>query len=140
MTSFSDDRRRYVRVIGPFDGVRPGLCDMPVQIYDLSVGGCFVNSVHQAPHRGQIFAIHVGLPTGETIVAATRALGPGFSIATRKVAVADLSLNTAAANVNWDLSPNGKEFLYIGQRSGVTDRLAWILNWPELVKSMETKR
>jgi Tol biopolymer transport system component len=78
--------------------------------------------------------------TGETIIAATRAPGPGFSIATRKVAVADLSLNTAAANVNWDLSPNGKEFLYIGQRSGISDRLAWILNWPELVKSMETKR
>jgi PilZ domain-containing protein len=80
MTNFTDDRRRHVRVIGPFDGVRPGLCDMPVEIYDLSVGGCFVNSVHQAPHRGQIFAIHVDLPTGETIVAKgeTAFVRPGF--------------------------------------------------------------
>jgi serine/threonine-protein kinase len=78
--------------------------------------------------------------TSETIVAATRAPGPGFSIASRKTAVSDLSLNALASFVNWDLAPNGKEFLFIGQRSGVTDHLAWILNWPELVKSMATAR
>ncbi|HEX7795035.1 MAG TPA: PilZ domain-containing protein [Vicinamibacterales bacterium] len=80
MTNFTDDRRRHVRIIGPFDGVRPGLYDMPVQIYDLSVGGCFINSVHEAPHRGQIFAIQVGLPTGETIIAKgeTAFVRPGF--------------------------------------------------------------
>ena len=80
MTNFPDERRRSVRVIGPFDGMRPGLFDMPVQIYDLSVGGCFVNSVHEAPHRGQVFAIHVDLPTGETVVAKgeTAFVRPGF--------------------------------------------------------------
>ena len=42
---------------------------MPLQIYDLSVGGCFVNSVHDAPKQGQMFPIHIELPNGETVVA-----------------------------------------------------------------------
>jgi hypothetical protein len=63
------NRRQNVRVLGPFDGMRPGLFDLPLQIYDLSVGGCFVNSVHEAPQRGQIFPINIELPTGETLVA-----------------------------------------------------------------------
>ena len=48
---------------------RPGLFDLPLQIYDLSVGGCFVNSVHEAPQKGQVFPIHIDLPNGETFVA-----------------------------------------------------------------------
>jgi len=42
---------------------------MPLRIYDLSVGGCFVNSIHQAPNRGQVFSIQIELPTGEMLVA-----------------------------------------------------------------------
>ena len=38
-------RRRYERVTGPFDG----LLDGPVLIYDLNLGGCFINSPHQLP-------------------------------------------------------------------------------------------
>ena len=64
-----NDRRKHVRILGPFDGSRPGLVDMPLQIYDLSAGGCFVNSIHQAPNRGQVFSIQIELPTGEMLVA-----------------------------------------------------------------------
>jgi hypothetical protein len=42
-----DERRRHRRVPGPFDGLRLGLIDTPVRMYDLSVGGCFVNTVHE---------------------------------------------------------------------------------------------
>ena len=79
MTDFND-RRKHVRILGPFDGSRPGLVDMPLHIYDLSVGGCFVNSIHQAPHRGQAFSIRIELPTGETLVAKgeTAFVRPGF--------------------------------------------------------------
>src|SRR5262249_51014231 len=54
MTQPVSNRRRSVRILGPFDGTRPGLLNLPLQIYDLSVGGCFVNSVLDAPQRGQI--------------------------------------------------------------------------------------
>jgi hypothetical protein len=42
-----DSRRKYKRVHGPFDGLRIGLLETPVQLYDLSRGGCFINSMHQ---------------------------------------------------------------------------------------------
>lgn len=75
-----DNRRKNVRVLGPFDGKRPGLFDLPLQIYDLSVGGCFINSVHEAPHQGQVFPLQIELPNGETIVAKgeTAYVRPGF--------------------------------------------------------------
>jgi len=43
----ADSRRVHTRVHGPFDGVRVGALDTPVQLYDLSRGGCFINSMHQ---------------------------------------------------------------------------------------------
>src|SRR4051812_24187526 len=42
-----DSRRKYQRVHGPFDGLRIGALETPVQLYDLSRGGCFINSMHQ---------------------------------------------------------------------------------------------
>ena len=69
MADSLDNRRKSVRVLGPFDGIRPGLFDLPLQIYDLSLGGCFVNSVHEATQQGQVFPIRIDLPNGETFVA-----------------------------------------------------------------------
>jgi hypothetical protein len=42
----ADSRRMHARVHGPFDGVRIGALETPVQLYDLSRGGCFINSMH----------------------------------------------------------------------------------------------
>jgi hypothetical protein len=42
-----EGRRKHKRVHGPFDGVRVGALETPVQLYDLSRGGCFINSMHQ---------------------------------------------------------------------------------------------
>ena len=39
-------RRRYQRVTGPFDGELDG----PVLVYDLNLGGCFVNSARESPY------------------------------------------------------------------------------------------
>ena len=38
-------RRRYERVTGPFDG----LLEERVLVYDLNLGGCFINSSRQSP-------------------------------------------------------------------------------------------
>jgi hypothetical protein len=43
----ADSKRMHARVHGPFDGVRIGALETPVQLYDLSRGGCFINSMHQ---------------------------------------------------------------------------------------------
>jgi hypothetical protein len=41
----TNDRRAFPRIRGPFDGVRVGMLDVGVRIYDLSAGGCFVASM-----------------------------------------------------------------------------------------------
>lgn len=50
-------RRRYERVTGPFDGVLEG----PVLVYDLNLGGCFVNSSQQ-PQIGATLVLKINLP------------------------------------------------------------------------------
>jgi hypothetical protein len=54
-------RRQHVRVYGPFDGYRIGLLDTPVRIFDLSMGGCFVNSLHEQ-RVGSRFKLKIELP------------------------------------------------------------------------------
>ena len=56
------ERRRHVRVKGPFDGCRVGAFDMAVEIYDLSEGGCFVNSFNEPPEVGKRLKLRIDLP------------------------------------------------------------------------------
>jgi hypothetical protein len=80
----TEKRRQHVRVTGPFDGKRIGPIDTPAQIYDLSEGGCFVNSM-QDQQEGREVELEITLPnegmirvTGLTLY--SRA---GFGFATR---------------------------------------------------------
>ena len=43
------DTRRYVRAVGPFHGYHLGLNKTPVLIFNLNVGGGFVNFTHEQP-------------------------------------------------------------------------------------------
>ncbi|MGE3510351.1 MAG: PilZ domain-containing protein [Vicinamibacterales bacterium] len=80
----NDNRRQHVRVTGPFDGKRVGLIDTAVQIYDLSEGGCFVNSM-QEQVEGREVELEINLPTEGTIavVAQTLYSRAGFGFAAR---------------------------------------------------------
>src|SRR5690242_14545627 len=49
-------RRRYERATGPFDGFLEGA----VLVYDLNLGGCFINSAHQSA-GGSISALRIKL-------------------------------------------------------------------------------
>jgi hypothetical protein len=91
MADSPDNRRKNVRVLGPFDGMRPGLFDLPLQIYDLSLGGCFVNSMHEAPQKGQVFPIHIDLPNDETFVAKGEMafVRPGFGYGVKFCQISD---------------------------------------------------
>ena len=42
-------QRRYVRVLGPFDGYHLGVSNTPVLIYNLNLGGGFVNFSDEQP-------------------------------------------------------------------------------------------
>jgi hypothetical protein len=86
----SKDMRQHVRVPGPFDGIRVGMLETPIRVYDLSEGGCFIGSLHDtAP--GQRLGIRIQLPQEGLITLNAEALyeRPGFGYAVRFVEVAD---------------------------------------------------
>jgi CheY-like chemotaxis protein len=56
------ERRRHVRVAGPFEAYRVGLIDAPVSICDLSEGGCFVNSAALPPVPGRHLVLKINVP------------------------------------------------------------------------------
>ena len=83
------NRRQHVRVPGPFDGCRISVLPIPVLIYDLSPGGCFVNSLNEQK-PGIHVVLEIELPgegrikvTGETVYAK-----PDFGYAVRFVDMA----------------------------------------------------
>jgi hypothetical protein len=84
------NRRQHVRVTGPFDGRRVGLIETPVQIYDLSEGGCFVNSM-QEQTEGREVQLEIVLPGEGTITVTGQTLysRPGFGFAARFTKVDD---------------------------------------------------
>jgi hypothetical protein len=49
-------RRRYERATGPFDGQ----LDDPVLVYDLNLGGCFINSPRESPN-GEVSVLKINL-------------------------------------------------------------------------------
>ena len=86
----SDSRRGHHRVTGPFDGCRVGLLDTPILIYDLSEGGCFVNSMYDTP-IGQRLVLRITLPYEGiiTVNAETVYVRSGFGFAVRFIDLSD---------------------------------------------------
>src|SRR4030081_1529634 len=60
-TASTCDRREHDRIPGPFDGLRVGALETPVTIFDLSRGGCFINSMHEQ-QVGIVFPLKIDLP------------------------------------------------------------------------------
>ena len=54
-------RRHHPRFQGPFDGRRGELLPVPLRIFDLSVGGCLIES-HQEQLPGRRFSLEIELP------------------------------------------------------------------------------
>jgi len=77
------DRRKNDRYAGPFDGFRVDVIETPLSIFDLSRGGCFINSIHEQT-AGVRFQMKIDLPrvgwvrlTAETLYAR---IGYGFAV------------------------------------------------------------
>lgn len=88
-----EDRRQHDRVTGPFDGRRVNLLETPVRIYDLSEGGCFVNSLHeQQPGVTVVLKIDLPYQGWITLTAQTLYRKPGFGFAVRFTELTEESL------------------------------------------------
>ena len=89
----SRERRRHERFTGPFDGFRVDVIETPMSIFDLSLGGCFVNSSHEQ-EPGIKFRMKIDLPRvgWVTLTAETLYARSGYGFAVRFV---DLDESTA---------------------------------------------
>jgi PilZ domain len=85
--------RRYVRVRGPFDGYNLGLPQTPVLVYDLNLGGGFVNFGDEQPSEWTL-TLKIDLPQeGPIMVNAETVYRHQFGVAVRFV---DMDADTAA--------------------------------------------
>jgi hypothetical protein len=86
------ERRRHDRVTGPFDGERVNALETPVTIYDLSEGGCFVNSLHEQK-SDVVVTLKINLPYEGWIALQARTLyrKPGFGFAVQFIDVSEES-------------------------------------------------
>ena len=87
-----DDRRQHDRFAGPFDGLRLGGLEIPVRIFDLSEGGCFVTAIHeQQPGIALLLKIELPYEGWITVTAETLYRKPDFGFAVRFVEMSDES-------------------------------------------------
>jgi PilZ domain-containing protein len=83
-------RRLHTRVYGPFDGIRIGALETPVQLYDLSRGGCFINSMHhQQPGIKLLLKIDLPQERWITVNAETLPRSNEFGYAVQFVKMSD---------------------------------------------------
>jgi hypothetical protein len=87
--------RRYVRVRGPFDGYHLGT-KTPVLVYDLNLGGGFVNFGDQQPAEATL-TLNIDLPRGLITVNAETVYRDPSGVAVRFV---DVDRDTAALLVS----------------------------------------
>ena len=79
------DLRRYPRVRGPFDADQLGESRTSVLVYDLNLGGAFVNFGDEAPEAGAL-ALKIDLPReGPIFVNAETVYRRGSGVAVRFV-------------------------------------------------------
>ena len=105
----------------------------------VSAGGG--NSPRWAPDGGALyFATGARLP----LVEATVDTENGFRVVRREEAIEgphDLNgPDDGPPTITWDLSPDGQEFAQItrGEGPAASQGYVWILNWPEIVRRMQT--
>ena len=91
----SSNTRRYVRVRGPFDGYHLGT-RTPVLVYDLNLGGGFVNFGEKQPAEATL-TLNIDLPRGPITVNAEMVYRDQAGVAVRFV---DVDRDTAALLVS----------------------------------------
>jgi Tol biopolymer transport system component len=86
---------------------------------------------------GTLFYVNAGQ---NAIVAATLAPGVGIEVTSRRVVMADGIADLNTTNVNWDVLPDGKQFLHINRSGSSAIRMVMIQNWVELARSLGAAR
>jgi hypothetical protein len=72
---FVADRRGHGRIRGPFDAVRLDLLETTLRIYDLSMGGCLIESLSEVTGEHPI-RLRIALPDGHSVTVRGRVMLP----------------------------------------------------------------
>jgi Tol biopolymer transport system component len=103
--------------------------------YTVSTNGG--SSPRWAPDGGALYYV-----AGGTLIAVSFSTDGGFRV-TSRANLFDGLTDLNDSNVNYDVHPDGEDFVVINQGGGgpggVT-QLIWILNWPEIIQEMTTGR
>jgi hypothetical protein len=82
-TGHDSERRTHRRIRGPFDAVRMGLLEFKLRIYDLSAGGCLIESLAEIT-PGHPIRLRIALPDGDSVTVRGHVTRPlpdmGFAI------------------------------------------------------------
>lgn len=78
-TENSTDQRAHARILGPFDAVRTGPLEFKLRLYDLSVGGCLVDSMATVTTERDI-QLRLDLPDGNSVTVSARTVLPSRDI------------------------------------------------------------
>jgi len=83
-----DPRRKSRRVPGPFEGRRLGALTVDLNIHDLSVGGCLIQSFHEVP-VGRRMTLEIDLPVEGTVQLAAESVNtrPDYGFAVKFIDV-----------------------------------------------------
>ncbi len=87
------------------------------------------------PRGTVLYYAEAGEGTSGTIVAAEVETDGPFLVTSRQFLFSTTDLNSGLS-ANFDVGPNGEEFVYIGSEDADGINLVWILNWPEIVREM----
>ncbi|MGE3956051.1 MAG: PAS domain-containing protein [Vicinamibacterales bacterium] len=94
------ERRRHHRITGTFDGERLGIMDTPVQIQNLSIGGCFVTSYLPPPQEARWdLRINLGRHGIAEVEVQTAYVSPEIGFGVQFVAMSDDARKRIAAVV-----------------------------------------
>ena len=69
------EQRAHCRIRGPFDAVRLGLLEFNLRLYDLSAGGCLVDSINVITSESAI-QLRIDLPDGHSVTTWARTMLP----------------------------------------------------------------
>jgi hypothetical protein len=74
-TENNENHRAHRRIRGPFDAVRVGLLEFQLRLYDLSAGGCLIDSV-TAVTASHPIRLRIALPDGNMVTVRGQTVSP----------------------------------------------------------------
>jgi Tol biopolymer transport system component len=121
-----------------FTSNRSGQAEVYVQALDGTGGQTQVSTGggHSPRWSPDGATVYFATDPSTTIMAASVRADGGFRVVSRAAAFQGPNDFNVPGTSNWDVGPDGEQFVYIAQAGRSTAGFVWVLNWPEIVRGM----